>query len=140
VILAIGGAAMESIGGGGDGRLRDGALITLAVDDGPPRTGSRLVTMATTLERLPFGMRPFGAAAPGLKFLDVDAPPRWLAAALPLLLWTGADAWLSQRGYRRGRAATLRLKLDGDVVVDGEVYPGGDLGLSAGPQMRFLAP
>jgi len=140
VILAIGGAAMESIGGGDGGRLRDGSHLTLAVDGAEGRAGPRLVTMATTLERLPFRMRPFGSRAPGLKYLDVDAPPRGLAAALPLLLWSRADAWLAPRGYRRGHASSLRLTLDGPVVVDGEVYPGGDMVLSEGPAVRFLAP
>lgn len=122
------------------GAWRRGALLSLAIDDGPAQSGARLITMATTLHRLPFALRPFGPARPGLKYLDVQAPPLRLAQALPTLLWTRRDRWLERHGYRRGDAASLRLSLDSPFVLDGEVYPGGELTVTEAQPLRFLTP
>jgi len=132
VALALGGAAARSQGWS--------EPASLTVDGGEPCAGNRLVFMATTLQRLPFAMRPFGPPEPGLKYLDVGAPARGLAAALPLMLWSGFDGWLAARGYRRGIARRLDLALESDVIVDGETYPGGDLTITEGPPLRFLVP
>jgi diacylglycerol kinase (ATP) len=137
VFLALGGAVAESLRGSGP--LREGAPLSLAIDGGTARSGRRLVMMATTLQRLPMGMRPFGEG-PGLKVLDVDAPPRLLALAVPILLWTQFDRWLAGRGYRRGPVRRLQVVVDSEVVVDGEVYPGGALTLSQAASQRFFAP
>jgi hypothetical protein len=136
--LTIAGAVGQFLRG--DDTWRRGEPLSLSVDDAPARTGARLISMATTLERLPFGMRPFGPARHGLKFLDVDAPPRALARALPTLLWGRGEGWLASRGYRRGDARRLRISLEGSFVLDGEVYPGGELTVTEGPPLRFLTP
>jgi hypothetical protein len=140
VALTLAGAVGQLVGGAPEGPWRRGEPLALSVDEGPPRAGPRLVTMATTLQRLPFRMRPFGPARHGLKFLDADAPPRQLARALPTLLWGRGEGWLGKHGYRRGDATRLRLTLEGPVVLDGEVYPGGDLTITEGPRLRFLTP
>ena len=96
--------------------------------------------MATTLQRLPFRMRPFGPPRHGLKFLDADAPPRHLARAVPTVLWGRGEGWLNKNGYRRGDARKLRVVLEGSMFLDGEIYPGGDLTVTEGPRLRFLTP
>ena len=63
-----------------------------------------------------------------------------LPLALPILL-AGRDArWLPAAGYRRADAETLALSLDGDFVLDGEIYPGGELTLRRGEPLEFVAP
>jgi hypothetical protein len=99
-----------------------------------------LAILATTLERLPFGMRPFGPPRPGLKLLDVDAPPRRLAGALSRLMRGDGDAWLDAQGYRRRQARRVDLTLTGPYVLDGETYPAGEVTLTEGPQLRFVIP
>lgn len=138
--LTLAGAVAETLRAGGKGSWREGERLSLSIDGGPVRQGPRLVTMATTLERLPFAMRPFGPARPGLKVLDVDAPPRRLMTTLPALLWGSDDGRLAELGYRRGGAERLTLGLEGPFVLDGEVYPGGTLVISPGPPLRFLTP
>jgi hypothetical protein len=140
VALTLAGAVGQVAFGAADDAWRRGEPLTLSVDDGPVRPGPRLVTMATTLQRLPFRMRPFGPARHGLKFLDADAPPRQLARAVPTLLWGRGEGWLTKNGYRRGDAHTLRLTVEGSVFLDGEVYAGGDLTVTEGPRLRFLTP
>ncbi|MET0272967.1 MAG: diacylglycerol kinase family protein [Phenylobacterium sp.] len=136
--LTLAGAVGQFLGG--DSAWRQGEALSLAVDGGPARSGARLVSMATTLQRLPFGMRPFGPARHGLKYLDVDAPPKGLLRALPTLLWGRHEGWLGANGYRRGDAKRLTLVLEGSFVLDGEVYPGGELMVAEGAPLRFLTP
>lgn len=138
--LTLAGVAAQVMMGGDGNSWRRGEPLTLRVDDAEPRSGPRLVTMATTLQRLPFRMRPFGPPRHGLKFLDADAPPRRLARALPTILWGRGEGWLKANGYRRGDAHELRVSLEGSVFLDGEVYPGGDLVVTEAPQLRFLTP
>jgi hypothetical protein len=138
--LTLAEAVTELMTGAKHGAWSHGEPLSLTVDAGPPRCGRRLVTLATTLERLPFALRPFGPARHGLKFLDVDAPPRRMARALPTVLWGRNERWLGAHGYRRGDARELRLSLEGSVVLDGEVFPGGDMILSEAPALRFLTP
>ena len=140
VALTLAGAVGQLVTGGDDDAWRRGETLSLSIDGGPARSGPRLVTMATTLQRLPFRMRPFGPPRHGLKVLDVDAPPRRLGRALPTLLWGRGEGWLVKNGYRRGDVRDLRLTLDGPVVLDGEIYPGGELTVTEGPRLRFLTP
>ena len=140
VALTLAGAVMGTVAGGRRDQWRQGADLTLDLDGGPRLEGARFLMMATTLKRLPFGLRPFGPPREEMKVLDVDAPPHRLLAALPALL-AGRDApWLMQSGYRRSEAEVLNLTLADDVVLDGEIYPGGALTIRRGPALRFVAP
>jgi hypothetical protein len=138
--LTMADAVFELLVGRGDGVWRRGEPLSLSLDGGRPQDGARMLLMATTLERLPFAMRPFGPARRGLKVLDVDAPPRRLARAVPRVLWGRDAGWLEAHGYRRREARELTLALEGKVVLDGEVYPGGALTIREGEPVRFLAP
>jgi diacylglycerol kinase (ATP) len=140
VALTVAGAVGQTARGDSDDVWHRGEDLALSIDDGPPLAGARLVSLATTLQRLPFRMRPFGAPRHGLKFLDADAPPRSLARAVPKLLWGRGEGWLNARGYRRGDAQRLQFSLEGPVALDGEVYPGGELIVTEGPPLRFLTP
>ncbi len=140
VALTLVGAIAEVVAGREQGAWRGGQPLSLSLDDGPARAGARLATMATTLERLPFALRPFGPSRHGLKVLDIDAPPRRLVRALPRVLWGRDDRWLAAHGYRRADAGRLGLSLAGPVVLDGETYPGGEFTITEGPLLRFLTP
>jgi hypothetical protein len=141
-VVAVGllGAVASLMVRGRGSELGAGEHLELRIDGGEARGGPRLATLATTLERLPFGMLPFGPVRPGLKVLDVDAPPERLLAALGRLLRGEDDAWLEARGYRRSAAQRLSLSLTGPYVLDGETYPGGDIVLTEGPPLRFVVP
>lgn len=124
----------------GDGLWRRGQRLSLSLDGEPPAEHASMLLMATTLERLPFAMRPFGPARPGLKVLDVDAPPRALARAVWRVLWGKDTVWLERRGYRRREAEALTLNLEAEVVLDGELYPGGAITVSKGAPISFITP
>ncbi|GAA0604607.1 diacylglycerol kinase family protein [Craurococcus roseus] len=123
--------------------LRAGVPMAVAPDGRPPRDGRRFLLLATTLDRLMLGLRPFwGDGRGAVRWLDVEAPPRRLAAAL----WAGGRGrpapWMAAAGYRSGRAERLEVAMDRPFVLDGEVFepgPGGVL-LSAPDRVAFVSP
>jgi hypothetical protein len=142
VALALAAIALKAGLDRGHG-LRASAPMTVAPDDGPAREGRRFLLLATTLDRLMLGLRPFWGEGSGpVRWLDVLAPPRRLAAAF----WAGARGrprpWMRSAGYHSGRSERLRVAMDGAFVLDGEVFepgPGGLL-LSAPDRVAFVAP
>jgi diacylglycerol kinase (ATP) len=139
VAVTLAGAVWQTLAGGADNPWRRGVELSADADGEPLPAGRRFVFMATGLKRLPFGVRPFGPVREGLKHLDVDAPPRGLFAALPMVLSGRAGERLERGGYRRGEARTLTLSTPESFVFDGEIYPGGDITVSLGPPLRFVA-
>ncbi|EJL28024.1 sphingosine/diacylglycerol kinase-like enzyme [Caulobacter sp. AP07] len=140
VAMSVLGALIGTVMGGARDEWRAGVPLCLAVDDQDKRTADRFIVLATTLKRLPFNLMPFGPPREGMKYLEVDAPPRRLPGAFPALLKGRDSAWQEQYGYRRGDAERLRITTDQPLVVDGDVYDGG-CGLTVGlaPTLRFLA-
>lgn len=140
VALTVIGAAFGALfGRDGDG-WRQGVRAGLAIDGGEATVAARFVVLATSLKRLPLGLRPFGPPREGMKVLEVSAPPRRLALALPAVLLGRAETWLRRHGYRRTLAEGLFVSSPQPVVVDGEVFPGGEITIALGPPVRFLAP
>lgn len=140
VALTVAGAAVGVLMGGARDHWRAGVPLSLTIDDQPATDQPRFLLMATTLKRLPLGLKPFGPPREGLKFLDVDAPPRRLLPALALLLGGGDASWLPRFGYRRGDARSVRVATGESFVVDGEVYDSsGGVTVELGTPLRFLA-
>jgi hypothetical protein len=140
VAMSVLGALVGTVMGGKRDQWRSGVPLCLAIDGEETRTADRFIVMATTLKRLPFGVKPFGPPREGLKFLDVDAPPKGLPGAFPGLLAGKDSAWSPRQGYRRGDAEKLRITTDQPLVVDGDVYDGGcGVTVTQGPTLRFLA-
>jgi diacylglycerol kinase family enzyme len=145
VTLALGWAVLQTIFGratsqwrvGEETRLRAalaGDAGELAIDD------RRYLLLASTLKRLPVGLKPFGTPRTGMKLLVVDAPPRRMIRAVPLLLSGSESAWLEASGYRRYDAGEINLTIDRDFILDGEIYPGGDLTIRPATPLRFVVP
>jgi hypothetical protein len=108
------------------------------------KTGPRFLFLATTLDRLMMDLWPFwGEGAGGLKFLDIEAPPKWLSRALLPALKGRPKPWMHDAGYQSGVVEDLEVTLEGRFVLDGEFYrpgPNGKLRLEAGPPVEFLVP
>ena len=140
VAMSVLGALVGTVMGGKRDQWRAGVPLCLAIDGEETRTADRFIVLATTLKRLPFGVKPFGPPREGLKFLDVDAPPRGLPGAFPALLAGKDSAWTPRNGYRRGDASKLRITTAQPLVVDGDVYDGGcGVTVTLAPTLRFLA-
>lgn len=131
-------AAAGAVFGGARHEWREGVPAKLALDGEAQPGDERFAVVATALKRLPFGLKPFGAPREGLKILDVDAPPRRLLKALPLVLSGKAEPELEDMGYRRRDPSLVSLGGGAPFVLDGEVFEGGDLTIGLGPSLRFL--
>lgn len=136
-VTMLGGLARTVLGGAGD-RWRRGEPATLSYM-GPEAT-RRFLVMASTFKRFPMGFKPYGEPREGLKVLTVDAPPRRLLTALPRIIRGDDTPWLAEHGYRRDDVASFRIAWEGDFVLDGEPYKGGDLAIRQGPSLEFVIP
>jgi hypothetical protein len=117
--------------------------MEVAPDDRPALAGHRFLLLATSLDRLMLGLWPFwGEGAGPVRWLDVAAPPKRLAAALWAARQGRPGPWMPAAGYRSGRADRLAIRLRTPFVLDGEVFePGPDgLVLSAPGQVAFVTP
>lgn len=119
--------------------------VDYRVDAEAVRHRQTLVLLATTHQRLAFGLRPWwGVAAGPLRITLVNRPARRLALALPGLLRARPPAWAdAAAGYESHTATTLHLTPPGGYALDGEDYcpsGGGELRVSVGPEFEFLTP
>ncbi len=101
---------------------------------------ARYILLASTLVRMPVGVRPFGRPREGMKTLLVDSPPRRLALAAPLIVGGSSAAWLDRAGYHHIDTPSFDLTIAAGFILDGEVYPGGDLTVRQAPAIRFVVP
>ena len=121
-------------------RLRDGASGAELPRSRHGDPDERFVMVASTLERFPLGIRPFGRARAGLKLAVIDAPLRAMVAFLPVVL-TGFDRpFMRRRGMHRIDVETLDLELGDRFILDGEYFPAGHYRLRQGPELRFVVP
>jgi hypothetical protein len=115
----------------GPGRaLSWGTRMAVSIDGAPAADGRRFLMLATTLDSLMLGLWPFWGGGPGpIRWLDIDAPAPWLAAALSAVLLRRPGRWMTRRGYRSGRAASLRIRMDQPFILDGEAFRAGQDGI-----------
>lgn len=128
----------------GNGPLWAGETMSVRIDQSEAVAGHHFLLLATTLNRLMLGLWPFwGEGEAGLRVLDIAAPPRRLAAALPRLARGRPAPWMEAAGYHSVRAQRVELRVSGPVILDGEPFspgPDGLLVLSQGPEMEFIRP
>ncbi|KPF63857.1 diacylglycerol/lipid kinase family protein [Porphyrobacter sp. AAP60] len=100
----------------------------------------RQLLFASTLERLPAGIRPFGALKKGLKLVAVDQISRRTTALIPLILMGKVRGPLRERGIHQLAASQFSLSIDGQFILDGEAFPAGDYRIEQGPELAFVTP
>jgi len=110
--------------------LSDGTRMAVSVDDAPSGDAPRFLILATTLDRLMLGLWPFwGQGSGGIRWLDIDAPAPWLGAALAAVLLQRPRRWMARKGYRSGRADSLRIRMEQPFILDGEAFDAGADGI-----------
>lgn len=100
----------------------------------------RQLLFASTLEKLPAGIKPFGALRSGLKLVAVDQISRRTTALVPLVLTGKLRNGLRQRGIHQLAATQFSLSIDDQFILDGEAFPAGDYRIEQGPELAFVAP
>ena len=131
---------------GGDGQAEDslfyGDRIALTVDDRETEITESLVILATTLDRLILGSRPFWGGAGGhLRFTAIAYPPERMLRYAWRLLYGGEDRELPARSYTSYSARRVALGMDCPFTLDGEILaptPGREIILTAADEARFV--
>ena len=133
----------------GDGRYVTPVPVAVNTTPALPALDEReeyFILLASTLERLFLGLRPYWGASPGgqgLYYSAVGAPPHRPLRLIPPLLWGRAGRHaIPENGYWSGKLDQLTLRLDGTFTIDGELYPmspdRGLLQVAHTPPLAFL--
>lgn len=144
VAAAIAAACFQIFAGRPESPWRAGENMLVKAGDMPEKNGQHFLLLATTLQQLVLGIWPFWDEDKGpIQFIDVDAPPKRLAAALWWLLRGLSPDWIRQGGNYRSRGVNqIQLNFDGHFVLDGETYPTGPAGIQLlpGPAFDYFRP
>lgn len=127
--------------GSGDPLYR-GEPMAIGVDGKRGEETPNLILIATTLDKLILGLRPFwGDDDHAIRYTSVDFPPKRLARALFPVLRGRPVGWMKDEGYRSGSASTMTIDIKSPVVLDGEIFhpaPGVPVRLTGGRTQTFL--
>lgn len=126
----------------GDEGLLSPVSVDIAFDGEPSASGEYSALMASTLDRLLFGSRPFWGSGPGpIRMTMVRGPAdRPLRSLLPLLRGR-PDERMTHAGYLSRNADRIVFAFDGQFVIDGEIFEARrdrPITLSDGAPVEFL--
>ncbi len=121
--LTLGGFLLRGLfGHDGKGPIR-GRDIAITVDGRPLSRARRLLVLATTLDRLVLGSRPFwGERSRRIRFTSIAHPPVRLIRSAPKVLYGWRRATLPADTYISGGAERLTFGLDSAFTLDGEMF------------------
>ncbi len=140
VAMAIAGVLHRNLRGKAGGEKGAGEAGTVLVDGVQINGARHFITMASTLERLTLGIRPFARRGEGdLNWLDISAPPQSMLRGIPMLMFGKHRNWMADAGYASGRAAVLDLQIEQAFTLDGELFePHGHIRVSTSRPIGFL--
>lgn len=139
---------LQSLFAGRNNPWRRGATmrIGLGAGDAPMAhsgrgdPAKRQLLFATTLERLPAGINPFGAFKSGLRLLAIDQITRRTTALIPLAMIGKLRGSLRERGIHQVAVNQFSLAIEDQFILDGEAYPPGEYRIEQGPDLVFVTP
>jgi hypothetical protein len=115
--------------------------IAVSADGGPMATERRLLVLATTLDRLVLGSRPFwGTGGRPVRFTSIAYDAPGIVRHARRILYGGEERDLPQ-GFDSLGAERVELRLDGPFTIDGQFFepaPGRPLVLTAPATVRFV--
>lgn len=108
----------------GERSRRDlGLDMAIALDNEAPVEGRRLLVLATTLDRLVLGSRPFWNAQSGpLRYTAIAYPPRRLLLNAPRVLFGRSRRRFADPSYASQGVNRLTLAMDGPFTLDGQFF------------------
>lgn len=150
MVVAVTGlwALLQSLFAGRGNAWRKGARMRIGLGsaDAPMAHSGRgdpemrQLLFASTLERLPAGINPFGTLKSGLKLLAIDQISRRTTALIPLIMIGKYKGSLRNRGIHQIAATQFSLSIEDQFILDGEAFPAGDYRIEQGPELAFVAP
>lgn len=146
--VTIGWGILQALFGSNGNAWRRPTPVRLAHKGGPDlphgphgTPGERYVVIATTFERFPLGIRPFGRnVEAGMKLGIIDWPLRWLVGLVPAILCGFHPRVVARNGTHRIKVSAIDMDIGGSFILDGEAYPAGRYHLGEGPLLRFVVP
>ena len=141
-------AVLQTLFGSLSNPWRRGAQMDIRLaPDGVPLSHSgagdadrRQLLFASTLERFPAGLKPFGSLKKGLKLAILDQVSRRVAMMLPAVLLGWPTRKLRDRGLHQLAVTAFDIELDDQFILDGEAFPAGIYRVEPGPELEFVAP
>jgi diacylglycerol kinase (ATP) len=126
------------------GRDKTATLTSnISIDGGAPQAGEVHLLLASTLERLFLGMRPYWGEDDGpVHFTAIKNNPRYLLSVLFSLFRSHKSRLaIPANGYLSHNVNELQLDMEGDFTLDGELYEvaGGGIGITPAGPIRFLS-
>jgi len=100
----------------------------------------RQALFASTLERLPAGLVPFGKLRHGLKLVAVDQISRLTTLSVPAIVRGRAVSGLREKGIHQVAASQFTLGIEDQFILDGEAFPAGHYRIGQGPELEFVTP
>ena len=104
--------------------------------------GRRSLLLATTLDRLVLGTRPFwNNGREPIHFTVFDHPPHGIVRHARRLLFVGRERSLPDPPFRSCGAAKVELRLDRPFTIDGEFFraaPGVPIVITADEAIRYV--
>jgi diacylglycerol kinase (ATP) len=125
----------------GNGVLRSHA-VGVALDGGREQRADRLLVLATTLDRLMLGSRPFwDYDALPIRYTSIAYPPERLVRSAPKVLYGWRRQTLSPEVYHSQGAWRVVVRIDAPFTVDGEIFlpsPNRSVVITAADRARFV--
>ncbi|WP_420347734.1 diacylglycerol/lipid kinase family protein [Pelagibius sp.] len=123
-------------------KVFSGDKIDVTFDNQPVEHLTSLIILATTLDRLILGSRPFWNGGDGqMRFTSIAYPPDRLLRYAWRVLYGGEDRRLPESSYLSRGANRVSLAMNCPFTLDGELFepePGQPIILAASDQARFL--
>jgi len=140
ILMTVIWAILQTMFGKAESPWRRGERMSLSWDGNDIAVGRTFALFASTLRRLPLGIRPFGKERDGAKFLAVKAPPKSFLRSLARLQRGVARERLEQDGYVIRDEDRVIVSMRKGFILDGERFPGGNLVVSRGVPVEFVVP
>jgi hypothetical protein len=119
-----------------------GEPVGIGVDGGPIETRPRALVLATTLDRLVLGSRPFWDTGGGnIHFTAFDHPAEGLVRRAREILYGGKERRLPNPPFRSRGANRIELHLERPFTIDGEFFQapkGVPVVVTAAEKVRFV--
>ncbi len=131
---------------GKDGRKEGGIFygdkIDVTIDGGAPERRDSLIILATTLDKLILGSRPFwGRDDAHFRFTSIAYPPKGMLRYAWRILYGAPQRKLPEETYKSSSATRVALAMDCPFTLDGEIFepaPGQEVVLTAADEARFV--
>lgn len=140
--LSVAYSIWRALFAGRKGEWAKGHPIGVEADGVAEPARPRFLFVATTLDHLMLGLRPFWGEGEGaIRWTLVEHPPQRLFLALWPLLRGRPRRWMTEAGYRSQRAHRVTLGLDCPIMFDGETVtpePGCQVALWHEHELEFI--